>query len=85
MLTKAMVSAAVMLGAAVGVAAPAMADPSTSPSDSIGSLALNCDDNAICPPVSSGNAPTVNPQQLTQAIKNGFAGPSDFSDLQGRQ
>ncbi|KZS59882.1 hypothetical protein [Mycobacterium ostraviense] len=88
MLTKVLIGAAIVLGAAVGVAAPAMADPAADPTDGIGSFALNCADATACPPDSLGNAPTANPQQLTQAIKNGFSGPSDFSDLhpsQGQQ
>ncbi|ORB84106.1 hypothetical protein B1987_10205 [Mycobacterium kansasii] len=88
MVNKILLSAAIVLGAAAGVAAPAAADPSTSPTgpaDGIGPLALTCPDNTECPPVGSGNAPTINPQQLTQAIKNGFAAPSDFSDTQGQR
>ena len=81
MLTKALVSAAIVLGAAVGVAAPAMADPGTDTNDGIGSLALNCAGDTACPPDSLGNAPTANPQQLTVAIKNGFSAPGDYSDL----
>ncbi|POX89052.1 hypothetical protein C3477_17420 [Mycobacterium kansasii] len=81
MLTKVLVSAAIVLGAAVGAAAPAMADPAADPTDGIGSFALNCADDTTCPSDSLGNAPTANPQQLTAAIKNGFAGPTDFSDL----
>ncbi|WP_131808273.1 hypothetical protein [Mycobacterium persicum] len=80
-MTKVLVGAAIVLGAAVGAAAPAMADPATDPTDGIGSVALNCADDTACPPDSLGNAPTANPQQLTTAIKNGFSGPSDFSDL----
>jgi hypothetical protein len=89
MITKVLVSAAIVLGAAVGVAAPAMADPTTDPTNPVGGigpladgLELSCADNTDCPHVAVVNIPTVSPEQVTLTFRNGFSDPSGFYDLQ---
>ncbi len=77
MITKLLVSAAVVLGAAVGAAAPAMADPSPAPSDGIGSAAMNCVTMTDCAQGGLGTAPTVNLNDVAVAFKG------SASDLNG--
>lgn len=77
MITKLLVSAAVVLGAAVGAAAPAMADPSTDPADAVGSTSMNCVNGTDCAPGGLGTAPTVNLNDVVVAFK------SSGSDLNG--
>ena len=88
MITKVLVSAAIALGAAVGVAAPAMADPSTEPSNpGVETLALGpvlgCADNGLCPTGPLSTLPTLNPEQVTVAMKNSLSGLDDYADMQG--
>lgn len=84
MFAKVLVSGSIMLATAVGMAAPAIADHTADhigPSADIGLFALNCANPLGCAPANLADTPTVNPQQMTQAINNGFSAPNDFSDL----
>lgn len=75
MITKLLVSAAIVLGAAVGVAAPALADPAPNPNPGINPFAgVNCASGTNCQQFSQ----QPDPQQLTPIMRQGF------SDLQAK-
>jgi len=77
MITKLLVSAAIVLGAAVGVATPALADPAPgpNPNPSINPfMGISCSPSANCQQGMSSQQP--DPQQLTPIMQQGF------SDLQ---
>ena len=80
MITKLLVSAAIVVGAAVGVAAPALADPAPTPNPNPGSInpfmGINCAPSANCQQGMSPQQP--DPQQLTPIMRQGF------SDLQAK-
>ncbi|KZS55941.1 hypothetical protein A4G26_17470 [Mycobacterium kansasii] len=61
MITKVLISAAIAVGAAIGVAAPAMADEPTAPVTT-----CNCDQPVDKPPAPS-------PQQMNQSIREALA------------
>lgn len=71
MITKVLLSAAIALGAAVGVAAPAMADPVTS------STTCTCQ-----PPAEKVGPAVPSPEQFTQGIQKAF---SDLQARQGQR
>ncbi len=72
MLTKFLVSAAIVFGAAVSVAAPALADPS--PFGGVG-----CADPMTCQQSRLVGSQVPNPEQMPQGIQQGLAA------LQGQQ
>lgn len=78
MITKLLVSAAIVLGGAVAAAAPAMADPSTDPADAIGSTAMNCVNMTDCAQGGLGIAPTVNLNDVAVAFKGSAPGLNGF-------
>ena len=78
MITKLLASAAIVLGAAIGVAAPALADsptqpPTPTPHSAAGVnnpfSALSCAPSSKC----QRGMPSLDPQQLTQAIQLGIS------------
>jgi Spy/CpxP family protein refolding chaperone len=76
MITKLLASAAIVLGAAIGVAAPALADPTPTPNPHPYAgvnpfSALNCAPSPNCQQGMPSQA--LDPQQLTQAIQQGIS------------
>lgn len=78
MITKLLFSAAVVLAAGVGAAAPALADPSADPSDAVGSMAMNCVDMTDCVAGGLGVAPTVSLNDVVVAFKGSGSGLNGF-------
>lgn len=73
MITKVLVSTTIALGAAVGLAAPALADPST---DQINPFGAICSGSKDCAPTGeTGKAPEqMPPDQMMREIQDGFSG-----------
>jgi hypothetical protein len=75
MITKLLASAAIVLGAAVGVAAPALADPPTPTPIPPGAgvndpfSALDCAPSPTC----QKGMPSLDPQQRTQEVQLGIS------------
>ena len=76
MITKLLASAAIVLGAAVGVAAPALADPTPTPNPNP-SAGINPFIGILCAPSPNCQrgmpSQALDPQQLTQAIQQGIS------------
>ena len=76
MITKLLASAAIVLGPAVGVAAPVLADPTPTPNPNPSAGVnpfggISCAPSANCPQGMPSQA--LDPQQLTQAIQQGIS------------
>ena len=81
MITKLLVGAAVALGAAVGIASPAFADPTPAPSPNPSGSAT-CLDETGCYRGGFIGSQSLSPEQMSQAFHDALA---DLQAIRGQQ